>query len=566
MADIVALPASVIDLMAAGEVIDSPAAVVRESAENAIDAGASRITVDIYPQRWQVRLADNGAGMSLDDLQQAATPHSTSKIQTLTDLQQVMSLGFRGEALHSLAQLAELAIASRTGESQTGWQVWYSTTGTVLDQEPVAIAPGTIVTVSHLFANWETRRQALPSLSAQLKLVQLTIYQLALCHPHITWQVQQNDQPWFTLYSGKNARFILPQILREVHSEDLVEWQTELNYSPADSVTETSAPASLAIVLGLPDRCHRRRPDWVKIAINGRCIQFPELEQLVIQTLRRTLPRDRFPVCFVHLQADPTTIDWNRHPAKSDVYLKHLEQWRDRLVTAIHEALQLKPEALPESLYASRVGQLLKTAEAEQGYNVNRQITANSAAHLSSESVTPLRAVAQLHNTYIIVEHPGGIWLVEQHIAHERVLFEQLCDRWSIQPLGTPILLDHLTPHQIEQLTRLELDIEPFGEQIWAIRSAPAPLIERDDCPDALREISLGGDMQTAQVAIACRTAIRNGTPLTLSEMQQLIQQWQQTRNPRTCPHGRPICLNLEESSLSRFFRRHWVIGKSHGI
>jgi len=557
MADIVALPANVINLMAAGEVIDSPAAVVRELAENAIDAGASRITVDIYPQRWQVRLADNGAGMSLAE---AATPHSTSKIQTLTDLQQVMSLGFRGEALHSLAQLAELAIASRTSESQTGWQVWYSTTGMVLDQEPVAIAPGTIVTVSHLFANWETRRQALPALSAQLKLVQLTIYHLALCHPHITWQVQQNDQPWFTLYSGKNARFILPQILREVHTEDLVEWQANLSSSLSNYLNEPSTPASLSLVLGLPDRCHRRRPDWVKIAINGRCVQFPELEQLVVQTLRRTLPRDR-----LHLQVDPTTIDWNRHPAKADVYLNNLEQWRDCLVAAIHEALQLKPEALPESLYSSRVSQLLKTAEAEQGYNVNRQISSDPAAP-QLEASTPLRAVAQLHNTYVIVEHPAGIWLVEQHIAHERVLYEQLCDRWAIQPLATPILLEHLTAHQIEQLTRLELDIEPFGEQIWAIRSAPAPLSQRDDCPDALREISLGGDLQTAQVAIACRTAIRNGTPLSLSEMQQLIQQWQQTRNPRTCPHGRPICLNLEESSLSRFFRRHWVIGKSHGI
>jgi DNA mismatch repair protein MutL len=119
---------------------------------------------------------------------------------------------------------------------------------------------------------------------------------------------------------------------------------------------------------------------------------------------------------------------------------------------------------------------------------------------------------------------------------------------------------------QVEQLERIGLEVEPFGEQLWAIRSAPELLKKRDDCKNALLELSLGGDLQTAQVATACRSAIRNGTPLSLSEMQTLLDQWKSTRNPRTCPHGRPIYLSLEEPALSRFFRRHWVIGKSHGI
>jgi DNA mismatch repair protein MutL len=177
-----------------------------------------------------------------------------------------------------------------------------------------------------------------------------------------------------------------------------------------------------------------------------------------------------------------------------------------------------------------------------------------------------LRAVAQLHHTYIVVEHPSGVWLVEQHIAHERVLYEQLCHRWQLAPLPAPILLKKIAPAQVEQLKRLGIELEPFGEALWAVRNAPEPLIQREDCAAALLELSLGGDLQMAQIAVACRTAIRNGTPLTLAEMQQLIDQWQRTRHPHTCPHGRPICLNLEESSLSRFFRRHWMIGKSHGI
>ena len=143
---------------------------------------------------------------------------------------------------------------------------------------------------------------------------------------------------------------------------------------------------------------------------------------------------------------------------------------------------------------------------------------------------------------------------------------EQIGDRWQLLPLEPPVVLTHLRPAQIEQLQRLNLDIEPFGEQLWAVRSAPALLTKRDDCAAALIELSLGGDLQTAQVATACRSAIRNGTPLSLPEMQTLIDQWKSTKNPRTCPHGRPIYLSLEESSLARFFRRHWVIGKSHGI
>ena len=127
-------------------------------------------------------------------------------------------------------------------------------------------------------------------------------------------------------------------------------------------------------------------------------------------------------------------------------------------------------------------------------------------------------------------------------------------------------MLNNLRPSQLEQLERLGLDIEPFGEEIWAIRNAPAMLATRDDCQAALIELSWGGDLETAQVATACRSAIRNGTPLTKAKMQEIIDRWQITRNPRTCPHGRPIYLSLEESTLARFFRRNWVIGKSHGI
>jgi DNA mismatch repair protein MutL len=573
---------------------------VRELAENALDAGATRITITLSPEHWRIRVADNGSGMGLTDLKQAAAPHSTSKIRSSQDLWQLTSLGFRGEALHSLAQLATLEILSRSSDAEAGWHITYDTQGAPLQVDPVAIAPGTVVTVDRLFDTWMARRQGLPPLSQQMRAVQTTIHQLALCHPHVTWQVQQNERDWFQLWSGKTARQILPQLLRDVQTGDLQELTlTVPNLEHEDiEMIDVFTPshlhsAALYLLLGLPDRCHRHRPDWVRVAFNGRIVQMPELEQTILAGFRQTVPRDRFPLCFVHLQVPPEQIDWNRHPAKSEIYLHHLADWREQIASAIVQALRLSPINLADTLYSQRTGTLLKTAEAESGYGSRRiqgvegvegvegageaedESVQNSALsppqsgsklQPSSLNPTPLKAIAQVHNTYILAEYPGGIWLIEQHIAHERVLYEQLCDRWQLVPLEPAVILPQLTVAQVEQLQRLGLEVEPFGEQVWMVRSAPALLAQREDCPAALLELSLGGDLQAAQVATACRSAIRNGTSLTHQEMQTLLNQWQQTRNPRTCPHGRPICLTLEESSLSRFFRRHWVIGKSHGL
>ncbi|HEY9644555.1 MAG TPA: DNA mismatch repair endonuclease MutL [Coleofasciculaceae cyanobacterium] len=572
------LPEDVVYLIAAGEVVDSLAAVVRELAENALDAGATRITVSVWAEQWRIRVADNGRGMDLVDLQQAALPHSTSKICSSDDLWRVTSLGFRGEALHSLAQLADLEIYSRTAAGHEGWRIRYNSQGEPIQVEATAIAPGTIVTVSDLFGSWLPRRQGLPSPAQQLRSIQLVIQQLALCHPQVTWQVEQSGtadstetRPWFTLWASSSPKHVLPQLLRDVQPSDLQEWESDLNGSGATEPAAAASTASLYLLLGLPDRCHRHRPDWVKVAVNGRVVHVPDIEQTIFAALRRTLPRDRHPVCFLHLHLPPEQIDWNRHPAKAEIYLHHLENWQDQVKAAIAQALRLSPASIPDAAYTSRVGQLIRAAEAagtyadppDQSGDCNDPPADPQAA---DAPLIALKAIAQVHQMYILAEHPTGMWLVEQHIAHERVLYEQLRDRWQLVPLQPPVILNQLLPLQVEQLQRIGLTVEPFGDRLWAVRLAPEPLAQRSDCAEALVELSLGGDLDTALVATACRTAIRNGTPLSLEEMQSLLNQWQQTRNPRTCPHGRPIYLPLEESSLSRFFRRHWVIGKSHGV
>lgn len=613
------LPTELVHLIAAGEVIDSFAAVVRELVENSLDAGATRIVISIWPSQWRLRVADNGCGMNWEDLQRAAIPHSTSKIRTCRDLWKITSLGFRGEALHSLTTLGNLEICSRTSRD-IGRRAVYDSGGKVISSEAAAIAPGTVVTISDLFGKFPARRRGLPAIARQMKAVQTTIEQIALCHPQLAWQVWQNDRKWFSLCPASSTGKLLPQILPRLRNGDLEELllqvpdpleedeDTSLKKSSTTSSiissttsltthsqeqyttrkvsptfsevkTQNQAHSTLNLVLGLPDRCHRHRPDWVKVAVNGRMIKSPELEQTIISSLARTLPRDRYPVCLLHYLISAEQVDWNRNPAKSKIYLKQIGYWQKQVERAIDRALRINADTIKFSVQTTRVSKIIKAAEEKAAYNFqsqnsnNSEQTANSSLNINTSNVNTsslnlqfLKAVAQVNKTYIVAEHPDGVWLIEQHIAHERVLYEQLCDRWKLVPVEPAIILYQLSTAQVEQLQRIGIDIEPFGDRLWAVRTVPALLQNRDDCAEALIELSWGGDLQTAQVAVACRSAIRNGTPLSLEQMQSLLDDWLRTRNPHTCPHGRPIYLSLAESSLSKYFRRNWVIGKSHGI
>ncbi|MGA1408600.1 MAG: DNA mismatch repair endonuclease MutL, partial [Prochlorotrichaceae cyanobacterium] len=490
------LPLPLVRWIAAGEVMDSWEAVLRELLENSLDAGATHLQISLWPEMWRLRLADNGEGMDLDNLLKAASPHSTSKLgpSPLAEhldtpeqaLDTLVTLGFRGEALHSLAQVGDLEICSRTPIAPQGWKVTYDRTGQPQQSEPIAMAPGTIVTIQELFsAAWIRRRQTLPPLKKSLRSLQTVIHNLALTHPQVTWQVQQNDRPWLLLRPAPSPRVLMPQCLPTIQTPDLVE-----HHNTWDD------RSSLSVVLGLPSRCHRRRPDWIKVAINRRVVHCPELEQVILNAFHRSLPRDRnstlhrFPIAFAHFQVPPTYVDWNRHPHKTEIYLQDLDLWQDRLRETIATALTL-PEDLTGAAYANqRVDRLLKTAEQDQGYR--------TIAPPPVSIIPALKVIAQLHQMYIVAESPTGLCLIEQHIAHERVLYEQLCDRWQLEDLSPPLVLSHLKESQVEQFHRLGLDCDPFGEHQWIIRTAPAPLIPRSDCAEALLELSLGGDLDAA--------------------------------------------------------------------
>lgn len=553
MPNIQPLPLEVVHLIAAGEVIDSLAAVVRELAENAIDAKATRIVISIWTDTLSVQVSDNGCGMTINDLSHAVTPHTTSKISKAEDLCHINSLGFRGEALYSLAQLADLSICSRPLQESLGYQAHYDEHGQLqASPKVVAIATGTVVTVRHLFARYPNRLQSLPSHSQQVRKVQLQIQQMAIANPQINWQVNLDNREWLAIWAGANAREILPQIINSIHPYDLAyrEFALTAHSSFADA-------GHMAIALGLPDRLSRRRPDWVKIILNGRAINFPELEQTIFSSLERTLPRHRFPVCIASLNLPYERIDWNRHPAKAEAYIQALADIQAQLKDAIAKILQI-PEPTSPTSYSHATNDLLRTAERKTTY----LLPAKRETFSQSHSHSGLKAIAQVLDTYILAEHASGLWLIEQHVAHERVIFEQIETQWQIVEIEQPILLKQLTDEGVECLQALGLDIEVFGSNLWAVRSLPEILIGHPDCSSVLQELAQQQDPTLARATAACRSAIRNGTKLEMSTLRDLLEQWQQTRNPHTCPHGRPICLALDESDLARFFRRNWLISK----
>ncbi|MEM1425261.1 MAG: DNA mismatch repair endonuclease MutL, partial [Cyanobacteria bacterium P01_H01_bin.130] len=388
------LSPGLVDFIAAGETIDSPAAAVRELLDNAVDAGATRVTVSLDLARGWIRVVDNGVGMDLAALRLAAIAHTTSKLRDRPGLDRITSLGFRGEALHSLAQLSSLTIASRGGgaEGLAGWRVEYDAQGQAIAEDPVAIAPGTIVEIDQLFAPLPARQESLPSLPQQLRAIQTTVQNAAIAHPHIAWQVYKQERRWLSLGPGETARDLVPQIVTSVRYSDLQyrrvviplptspkrSQTAESEESAAKTASANAAGADTAnfetanfdIVIGLPDRAHRWRLDWVRVMVNGRLVQMPELVTAITSAFHRTLPRDRYPIAVVHLTLPPGWVDWNRMPSKREIYLRQGEWWSAQLQQAIADTLAIAPTYTPDGYQTQRVRKLLTVAEPTGAYRL----------------------------------------------------------------------------------------------------------------------------------------------------------------------------------------------------
>ena len=522
------IPSDTVDLMVAGEAIDSLAAAVRELVENAVDAKSERIAIQVSLESWTVSVSDDGEGMPEEALTVAAAAYSTSKLTDGASLDCVKTLGFRGEALHSLARVSHLHLLSRRQSDTNAWQANYRSDGSLERLKPAARARGTTAIAQDLFANWPARRRALSDRKRESRRLLDTVRATALAHPAIAWSLELDGKLVLRLWPASTAADLLVQLLPRLERSQL----------------GTYCQNDLELTFGLPDRYHRHRPDWIRVAVNGRFVQLPSLQQAIQTAFRRTLPRDRHPLCLAHLRVPPDAVDWNRHPAKQELYLHNLDHYRTLLSDAIRTALAESP---PSAYERSR--QFLK-----------RPTVVQDAPAPYGPSLRSLAILGQLQNTYILVETEVGLWLVEQHVAHERVRYEQLQHQWELVELAEPLLLEALSDRQQHQLDAIGVAPEVFGDGVWAIRKVPRLIASETDPIAALLDLSHCADLEAARVTLACRSAYKNGTPLDRPQMEALIRAWQTCANPHTCPHGRPIYLALDESDLSRYFRRNWTL------
>lgn len=514
---LITLPPETLRWLAAGEVIDNLGAALRELIENALDAQATRITAEVWPQQGRLRVSDNGLGIPARDLPAVALLGTTSKFDGQTLPAVVTSLGFRGQALHALAQAGSLTIASRVVGAEHGWQSSYDAAGVSLGLKPVGMGVGTVVEVSQLWRDWPQRRDQ-PLSRADLEAV---IYRAALTHPQVHWLLSIQDQLCLHL-GGGTALDVLCQRWPRLRPQDCRQGQR----------------GGWQVILALPSHFHRPRLDACYVGINGRLVNVPELQATLLEGFRRSLPHRRYPLCLALGSLPAWGVDWNRHPAKTEVFIQDVQQHQEVIAGLIQELLATPTTPVP-------AGFLSRLREQARSYT-------------SSPAPSPLQVLTQLNRTYIVTSDGVGLTLIEQHVAHERVLFERL--QQACQWVESPLLLPKLTPVELEGLTALGAQPEPFGDQQWRVRRLPQLLLDLPPPEQAQLLRTMARDPEQALVNLACRCALRNGTVLSREEMTALVRDWQQTRQPHTCPHGRPIALHLAETDLQRFFGRRYNV------
>lgn len=561
------LAPEVIAAIAAGEVVERPASVVKELVENALDAGARRIRVAIEKGgSTLIEVADDGWGIPTADAPLAFSRHATSKLTSLDDLFAVRTLGFRGEALASIGSVARVQLVSRAREEPAGVRVSVEG-GRVSGPEPVGAPPGTVVRVRDLFFNVPARRKFLKSEKTEERRIEAFVTRCALAYPSVHFVLTVDGRETFRSSATGDVR----ETLAEIFGLDVARQMIEL---PALE----SEPIEVRGFISPPSvqRSSRRE---LTFFVNGRWVQDASLGAAVLQAYQGLLMVGRYPLVLILLRLAPGEVDVNVHPAKAEVRFRD----PDRVFAVVQRAVRatLLGQAPPplELGWAGGRGRF-----GESGRDVSPDWSA--APLLRREPATGdaerggrvplLRAVGQVGAAYLVAEGPDGLYLIDQHAAHERVLFEKLqlqrdLGRVEAQTLLEPVTV-HLPPRQtealeqkLEVLERLGFGVEPFGGGSFRLRSVPAVLaglspevalravvedFEEDETPLAEEE------GQRLAGRVCKRAAIRSGQVLSLAEQERLLRDLEACQSPRTCPHGRPTMIHLSVEALERQFGR----------
>jgi DNA mismatch repair protein MutL len=599
------LPIQLVNQIAAGEVVERPSSVVKELVENCFDAGARQITIDIEQGGARlIKIRDDGGGIVKEDLPLALSRHATSKIATLQDLEQVASMGFRGEALPSISSVARLTLISRTADAQCAWCVTADGSEQNFDPQPDPHPQGTTVDVRDLFYNTPARRKFLKTEKTEFAHIETLIKRMALSRFDIGFTLSHNQKEVFNLKPAATET-AQEQRIAGICGSAFIENSVKIDFA--------ASGLQLSGWVGLPT-FSRSQQDMQFFYVNGRLIRDKLVSHAVRQAYQDVLFHGRHPVFVLYLTLDPTLVDVNAHPAKLEVRFREDRLVHDFLFTALHRSLaDIRPEhsVIHISNSVSRLSepefipspQTRPGFDAKPAYNqrpsqqaslpltVAETIKAYASLYPEDPSVQkqqhpisqtqdtpPLGyAIAHLHNIYILAETPKGIILVDAHAAHERVAYERLKQQYQqgavpSQPLLLPIKINvssaeaDLAEQEHEFFSSLGFELNRSGPETIILRSTPALLgnIDKETLiRDVLADITEHGvscriQEQSNQLlaTIACHGAVRAHRRLSIDEMNALLRDMEQTERIGQCNHGRPTWIELSTNDLDKFFLR----------
>lgn len=588
------LPDQLASQIAAGEVVERPSSVVKELVENAIDAGATTITIDIRGGgRELVQVADNGAGMPADEIETAFLRHATSKLRSADDLWAIRTLGFRGEALAAISAVSRTTVVSRERQASSGMRLLLEG-GVIADRELVGAPAGTVIAVENLFYNVPARLKFLKSITTEKRLIDEFVTRYALAYPGIRFRLSHDNRVTFqTTGSGSTADVLLaaygPEVVRQ-----LIE---VLPLAAERSGAGGRSPAVRGFIsdpaLNYSSRAH------IQLFVNGRTIRDTRLTFAVVQAYHTLLPVGRFPMALLFIEVPPEEVDVNVHPTKVEV------RFRDE--GAIFSAVQRATRgALMETAPARGLGNWVPTDQGFAGWSrfqprpdlddmasdqldipwqmqgpaPEQDLNGGAAAPLlpgaDKMRLPIMRVIGQVGAAYIITEGPDGLYLIDQHAAHERILFEQFMAQRRGQGIASQGLVaaatvylspsqSHLVEENYALLATLGFEIEAFGPNAFRIRAVPA-ILSRADPAAALAAVVADLENETAPlqteteamvVRRVCKSAaVKAGQVLTREEMEAMILQLEACEVPHTCPHGRPTLIHLSAATLARQFGR----------
>ncbi len=582
------LPEAVASQIAAGEVIERPASVVKELLENALDAGARQVTVRVEDAgRRLMEIADDGAGISAADLPLAVTRHATSKLQSAEDLFHIQTLGFRGEALASIGSVSRLTLTSRPGQHPVGARLVVEG-GALRANEPMGAPEGTVVRVENLFFNVPARLKFLKRDITERQQIDALVTRYALAYPKVRFSLFQDGRAVLQTSGSGDRREILAALLGVDTARQMIEVALE---DPDIRVQGYISPVALT-------RSNRRE---ITFFVNGRWVQDAALSTALLQAYRTLLMVGRFPLAVLFVELDAEAVDVNVHPAKAEVRFRSPDAVFSGVQRAVRRALltsspvpQVSTGWQPPQPPTFGQGSLdLHSASRpaiDPAWDMAADLTAaeksgGAAANAASPQTPPvlppsgmlplLRLVGQVGGTYLVAEGPDGLYLIDQHAAHERILFERMMGGLTAPVAGQALLEPAvmqlpaaqaaLLSEQIPLLSRLGFEIEPFGPNTFRVRAIPA-LITGSDPAAAVRvlvenfeedETPLQAEREARLVARICkRAAVKGGQSLSPEEQRALLRDLEACFSPRTCPHGRPTMIHLTVDVLERQFGR----------